>query len=217
MKDEILPLMTDIQIDKRTHKVGINNYYNIKQKKTQIILGDSHRSLSNHINRLKKKDFGLTRKWPAYTIRRDGKVFQHFDPQFYNDVMSNKEVDKKSINIVLENMGALYFNYKDNTYVNWINEVCEESLVFERLWKNHRYWEGYTDEQIDSTIKLCVILCKEYGIVQDSVGHNSFMDVDEPAIGYEGILTRSNYNSELNDLNPAFDFRKFLKGLNSFK
>ncbi len=217
MGNEILSLMADIQIDKKTHKVGLNNYYSLKNKKSQIILGDSHRFQSNHISRLKKKDFGLTRKWPTYTIRRDGKVFQHFDPSYYSDFMGTIEIDKKSISIVFENMGALYFNYKNNTYTNWINEVCDDSFIFEKLWKNHRYWESYSEEQMISAINLCVMLCREYDIVQDSVGHNSFMDLNDPAINYNGILTKSNYNSDFNDLNPSFDFKKFLKGLNSFK
>jgi len=201
------------EIDRKTHKIDSKNYNSIKNKKTQIILAGSLRKDSNHILRLKKKDFGTTKTWPTFTIRRDGKVFQHFDPNYSSEFMNNKEIDKKSISIVLENMGMLSYDFEKNQYSNWINEVCNEKLVYEKLWKTNRYWESYTEKQYNATLNLCVYLCRNFGIKQDTWGHNVLV---ESAFTYHGILTRSNYDSEYYDLNPSFDFKRFLKELSTF-
>jgi len=201
------------EIDRKTHKIEAKNFHAVKTKKSQIILGGSLRAGSNHILRLRKKDFGLSKKWPMFTIRRDGRVFQHFDPQYYSEFMGVKEIDKKAITVQLENMGMVFFDYDRNTYVNWINEECDESIVSEKLWKNNRYWETYTEEQFKTCVNLCIYLCRNYGITQDCFG--SYV-IQENAINFNGILTRSNYNSDYTDLNPSFDFKRFLKELNIF-
>ncbi len=201
------------EIDRKTHKVGAPNFNAIKTSKSQILLAGSLRKDSNHILRLKKKDFGLTKKWPMFTIRRDGKVFQHFDPHYYSDFFGEKEVDKRAITIVLENMGMLVYNYDNNQYVNWINEICPEKDVFDKLWKNNRYWESYTPEQFKACVNLCIYLCRTYGVKKDSFGNYVYQ---ENAHTFEGILGRSNYNTDFYDLNPSFNWNKFLKELTFF-
>lgn len=201
------------EIDRKTHKIDSKNYVQSKTKKSQIILAGSLRKASNHILRLKKKDFGLTKTWPTFSIRRDGKIFQHFDPNYYSEFMGDKEIDKKAITIVLENMGVVSFDYDKSQYLNWINEECDEELVYEKLWKNNRYWESYTEEQMKACISLCVYLCRNYGVKQDCLGYYVH---HEGSLIYNGILTRSNYNSDYCDLNPSFDFKRFLKELSIF-
>ncbi len=213
MDTKIEEKTASFEIDKVTHKIDAKNYNHTKSKKYQIILAGSLRSGSNHILRLKKKDFGLTKAWPMFTIRRDGKIFQHFDPAYSGEFMNNKEIDKKSISIVLENMGSLSYDYEKKKYVNWINEECSEKKVYDKLWKGNRYWESYTDSQVAACIKLCVHLCRTYGVRQDSVGNHV---IYEAASIYNGILTRGNYFSEYTDLSPSFDFKRFLKELSIF-
>jgi hypothetical protein len=48
----------------------------------------------------------------------------------------------------------------------------------------------------------------DYSIDKKCVGHNTKIDGIER---YEGIVSRSNFNSKYTDLSPAFDFEKFLK------
>lgn len=220
MDETLLPIeffeepKATFEVDRKTHAVRAENYHMNKTKKSQIILAGSNRKGSNNILRLRKKDFGLTKRWPTFTIRRDGKIFQHYDPQYYSDFMDIKEIDKKSISVVLENMGMVYFDFEKGKYINWINEVCEEDNLFEKVWKSGRYWEKYTDKQMVACVNLCAYLCRTYGIKQDCMGHYVFQD-DTNA--YKGIVTRSNYNSDFSDVNPSFDFKRFLKDLNVFQ
>jgi len=200
-----------LALDKDTYAVDGRNYHFAKSKKNQIILGGSLRKDSNHIQHLLRKDNGNSKRWPTFSITRNGTIYQHYDPQFYSDYMGVKEIDKRSISVVLENMGMLTFNADKECFVNWANEECDEKLVLDRLWKNCRYWEKYSEPQYESLANLCNYLSKEYEVHMDALGFNVFHEESEK---FQGILTRSNYDSDYTDLNPSFDFQKFMKMLN---
>jgi hypothetical protein len=124
--------------------------------------------------------------------------------------MGVKDIDRSSISIVLENMGEVYFDSLTEKWVNWIMEECDETLVFEKNWKGCRYWELYNEDQFNSTVKLCKHLCTKFDIDLDSLGFNVHHDKTK---NYNGIVCRSNYDTDYSDLNPSFDFKRFLKDL----
>jgi hypothetical protein len=199
-----------IQIDKETYKTE-KGFYKSKHDKTQIILGGSLRMKNYHIKRMEYKYGGIAKEWCTYSIDREGNIFQHYDPKYYSDFMGDKEIDKKSISIVLENMGMLFYDFESNQYLNWSHDICDPDLVYERKWNGHTYWEKYSSEQHDSTVELCKYLVDEFHIEQDSLGFNVYY---EGTKNFEGIVTRSNYSHDYTDLNPSFNFKKFLKDLN---
>jgi len=203
-------MINDLVIDKITYRISGKNYNNEIYPKKQIILADSLRQNNNHILRWTKKNFGKSKSWSTYSISRDGVIYEHFDPKYYSDFMNLEEVDKKSISIVMENMGVLFYNYDEDKYYNWCNEECPKENVFKRDWKDYSMWENYTEKQIESLIKLCKSLCSTYKIELDCVGFNFFTaEISD----FEGIVCRSNYSYDFNDLNPSFDFKNFLKNL----
>ena len=195
-------------IDKKTYKV--DGFYKAKYDKTQIILAGSLRKDNLHIKRFETKDGGKAKSWCTYSIARDGSVFQHYDPKYYTDFMGDKDIDKKSISIVLENMGMLFYDFESNKYLNWIHDECSDEFKYERKWNGHTYWEGYSEEQYNSTVELCKNLIEEFDMELDCLGFNVFYD---DTVKFEGIVCRSNYDSDYTDLNPSFDFRRFLEDL----
>jgi N-acetyl-anhydromuramyl-L-alanine amidase AmpD len=196
-----------MKIDRKKYTATSDGYYRRKQEKTQIILAGSLRKENFHIKRWASKKIDETKTWAHFTIDRSGNIYQHFDHRYYSDFMGDKDVDRKSISIVLENMGYLYYDNETEKYLNWLNEECPEELVFEKKWNGYVYWEKYTKEQMKSCIDLCKYLCEEEIIEVESIGHNVYYGNSEQ---FEGILTRSNYNSDYTDLNPSFDFKLFL-------
>jgi replication initiation and membrane attachment protein DnaB len=57
---------------------------------------------------------------------------------------------------------------------------------------------------------LCNQLISDYKIDKRCIGHNVKIDgISE----FEGIVTRSNFNSNFTDLNPSFNFETFRKFL----
>lgn len=203
-----------MEIDKKTYKVKRDNYYITKHKKKQIILAGSLRKDNFHIKRLQKKDYGKSKKWPTYSISREGKIYQHFDPKYYSDFMGIKNVDKHSISVVLENMGMVFFDYEANTFLNSLHEKCEEDNVYEKNWRGYSYCESYTEKQYDSLFFLCVGLCDRFNIPLDSLGMNVIHD---EAPNFNGIVTRSNFDVEYTDLNPSFNFTRFLMDLREYE
>lgn len=191
-------------------KYSTNNHYKTIYDKTQIILAGSLRKGNHHIKRMEHKIGGKSKQWCTYTISRDGEIYQHYDPKYYSDFMNNKHIDKKSISIVLENMGMLFYDFQSESYLNWVCDKCNDNLVYERKWNGHTYWESYSKKQYKSTVELCDYLMNKFTIERDCLGFNVFFD---KTAHYEGIVTRSNYGEDFTDLNPSFDFKTFLKDL----
>jgi hypothetical protein len=199
-----------VEIDNTTHKINRGNYNQKKHKKRQIILAGSLRKDSNHIKHLKIKDYGKTKKWPTFSITRDGQIYQHFDPKYHSEFMGVNTIDRHSISVVLENMGSVFYDNTSDRFVNWIEEECPEELLYEKEWKGCRYWESYTEDQFNATLKLSEHLIDLFEIKKDCLGFNVFHDHTK---GFEGIVTRSNYDTDYEDLNPSFDFGRFLDEL----
>ncbi len=200
-----------MRIDKETYKIGEVNRYKTQNPKTQIIMGTSLRKDSNHILRLQHKEYGKTKKWNTYTISRTGIVYEHYDPKFHTDFLGIKEVDKNSISIVLENMGAL-FKTTDGKYVNWLNEVCDENQIIEREWLGYHFWEKISEEQMKSTILLNKFLCGKFNIPKSVI---DFHHHHKDSIKFRGVVFRSNYIQDSSDINPLFDIENFNKLLHN--
>jgi len=194
-----------MKIDKNTHKIPKENHYKTKHNKTQIVIGLSLRKGDNHINRLKHKDYGRSKKWSTYTISRDGTIYQHFSSEHHSDFLGIKEADMKIVSIVLENMGGL-FKKEDLGYVNWINEVCADNDVMRKKFLGIEYWEKFTEEQIESTKELCKHICNEYQIPNVIV---NFHHHHKKIIKFNGIVFKSNYFEDTPEINPFFDTEKF--------
>jgi N-acetyl-anhydromuramyl-L-alanine amidase AmpD len=187
-------------------------YSQKKSKKWKIILGDTGRANSNHLNMIETLNIIEDTSYislSTFTISRNGTIYKHFNPEYTSNFLGN-EIDKNSISIFLENMGALYYKTTKNEYINIYNEPLEhEDMLFDQKWNNYRYWERYTEEQITACIKLCKNLIKEYGISNNCLGYN-VTDM-ENAVKFYGITCRSNYSSDFKDVNPSFDFKRLIK------
>jgi hypothetical protein len=110
----------------------------------------------------------------------------------------------------LENLGWLDRVPLKNYHINWIGSIYSGE-TYERKWRDYFIWDQYPDKQIKTTAELCKFLINENGIKNNCVGHNTKVDRAEL---YEGVLSRSNYNSTFTDLSPAFNFESFKKYLN---
>jgi hypothetical protein len=200
-----------ITIDRETYKVSDNNYYNEEYNKSLIILGGTNRIDNLYLKRQEKKDNKNSKTWNTYTITREGIIYEHYNPKFYSDFIGDSIIDRKSVSILLENMGHLYHLDENDIFVNDLNEVYSNSEnVFTKEWRGYKYYEPYTKDQYDSMVYLCRLLCLELNINDDTVGHNAF---DDNSKNYNGIISRSNLDVNFTDLNPSFDFRKFIKDL----
>ena len=193
----------------KQYNISENNFYSEIFDKKQIILAGSGRADLNHIIHNNNKLDGKFKGWSTYTIDRDGVIYEHYNPQYYSDFMGDKEIDKKTISIMLANMGWLSYNIYTDIYYNWTGiEICKNEYVHEREWKQCKDWEQYPVKQVNSTINLCLYLCEKFDIELNTFAGNSQVQYIKE---FEGVAMRSNYDRNYFDLNPSFDFKKLYK------
>jgi len=194
-----------MQIDSEKYRIGDDNRYKPSSVKTQIVIGTSLRKDNHHIIRLLHKEFGKTKKWNTYTITREGKIYEHYDSNYHTDFLGIKEADKKSISIVIENMGCL-FETDSGKFINWINETCDEENVIEKKWFYCNYWEKIPSIQIEALAELCISLCEKHNIPKLCIDFNHH---HKDIVKFNGIVFRSNYVEDSSDANPLLDIAKF--------
>ena len=107
----------------------------------------------------------------------------------------------------MENLGWLEKEPLSNHYVNWIGDIYKQQ-VFEKKWRDYFFWQPYTDVQINSCAELCKKLMSDFSIDKKCIGHNTRVEGVER---YDGVVSRSNFNSEYTSLSPAFNFENFQK------
>ena len=177
----------------------------VNKKKTQIILSHSSRNLQSYLLSLEHRNNGLYDKIPNYIIDKKGITQKLLEDDEYSKIFKVERINQNSIVICLENLGWLNKEPLKDYYVNWIGDIYK-GKVFERKWREHYFWDPYTDEQLNEVFKLCKELSKKMLIEFIFSGHNTKINGAEKI---KGIVTRSNYSSSYTDLSPAFNFEAF--------
>ena len=191
-------------IDFKTYQLTENNYHTEVYDKKQILIGNTNRRGMLHYASWIYRLNGKNKKTAAFTVTKEGVIYQHYDPKYYSNFLG-QESDKITIPIVLENLGWFRKDSISNKYVDWLGNyhVKQGEEVLMKRWRNHLYWDIYTEEQLTSLKELIIQLCDTYNIDKKSIGCNVFNeDVDL----FRGITFRSNYYQELTDVNPSFTF-----------
>jgi N-acetyl-anhydromuramyl-L-alanine amidase AmpD len=178
-----------------------------QKKKKQIILMHSARDINNYLMSLKYRYNGKYDKIPNYIIDREGKVLKLLKDNEYTNIFPEPNVNKNSIIICLENLGWLEKEPLKNSHINWIGDIYKET-IYDKKWRDYFFWQPYTEIQVQNTAILCKEIMKNNSILEDCIGHNTKINGVER---YEGVVTRSNFDSDYTDLSPAFDFTQFLK------
>ena len=181
--------------------------FSTNKNKHQIILTHTSRNVDDYLMSITKRLSGKTKKVPNYVIGRDGEVHQLMEPHTHRSFFKDSEIDEISIIVSLENLGWLEKEPLKNSYINWIGNIYTGDVV-EKKWRDYFVWQPYTTEQMESLVELCKTLMKKFKIDKKFVGHNTKVSGVER---YEGITTRSNYDSKYTDLSPAFDYELFSK------
>lgn len=181
--------------------------FSTNKNKHQIILTHTSRNVDDYLMSITKRLGGKTKKVPNYVIGRDGEVHQLMEPHTHRSFFNDSEIEEISIIVSLENLGWLEKEPLKNSYINWIGNIYTGDVV-EKKWRDYFVWQPYTTEQMESLVELCKTLMKKFKIDKKFVGHNTKVSGVQR---YEGITTRSNYDSKYTDLSPAFNYELFLK------
>ena len=82
--------------------------------------------------------------------------------------------------------------------------------MFEKKWREYYFWQPYTEIQVKKTEELCLMLFEETKIKPQLIRHNTKINGIEK---YEGVVSRSNFDTIFTDVNPSFNFNEFLKNI----
>ena len=178
-----------------------------QKKKKQIILCHTSREVEEYLASLKFRYNGKFDRIPNYVITRDGRILQLLSDISHTNYFNNENINRNSIIICLENLGWLEKKPLSNSYINWKGSIYNEQ-VYEKKWRDYFFWEPYTTSQIESTADLCNQLNKTLRINNRCIGHNTKVSGVE---NFEGIVTKSNFDSDFTDLSPSFNFETFRK------
>jgi N-acetyl-anhydromuramyl-L-alanine amidase AmpD len=178
-----------------------------QKKKHQIILTHTSRNINDYLQSLKFRLNGEYKKIPNYIITRDGKILQLLKNNEHSEYFSDVNINRNSIVVCLENLGWLEKEPLTDYYINWIRDIYKGN-VFERKWREHFFWQPYTEEQVENVSSLCKELLKNLKIKPQVVEHNTKISGIEK---YVGVVTKSNFNTDYTDLSPAFNFNELLK------
>jgi hypothetical protein len=178
-----------------------------KTKKTQIFLFDTFRRTEDYIAKLKYRRNGSYTNVPHYVINKLGIVHQIFDTQYYSNTFDDPTIDKKIIKIAIENLGWLNKNTITGVLYNWIGDPYRTE-PFIKSWRNHIFWDKYTENQFNSLSLLCDMLCEKHNIPKICVpSQGVYNNVDK----LDGIVCKSNFSDIYTDINPSFNLNIFLK------
>lgn len=189
------------------YKLPCDNYISIESDKEQIVIGNTFNHDMRHVIGWLHRNNGKYKKTAAFTIDLNGVVYKHFEPKYQSNYFNNKALDKKTIVILIENDGWLVKDNQKNEFITWFGDIYNQNNgVIERKWRGHTHWASYREEQVNSTVKLVTMLCKEFSIPLMSISHNTKLD----DLGdYKGILYKSNLDKHYTDLSPSWDCKLF--------
>jgi N-acetyl-anhydromuramyl-L-alanine amidase AmpD len=180
-----------------------------QKRKKQIILCHTSREVQEYLTSLKHRYNGQYDKIPNYIITRKGEILQLLEDNTYSNYLDDEYTNKNSIIISLENLGWLEKKPLTNYYMTWPGSIYNDK-AYEKKWRDFFFWQPYTSIQIEMAAELCNYLSDTLNINKRCIGHNTrFAGVSN----YEGIVSKSNYDSSFTDLNPSFNFEEFKKYL----
>lgn len=178
-----------------------------QKKKTRIVLTNTMRPYQFYLAKISNRYDGRYSKIPNFLITRTGKIIKLLNSNEHSNFLPNINLNRNSVVICLENLGWLEKEPLTNNYINWIGDIYN-GPVFEKKWRDYFFWHPYTSSQLEITVELCNMICEEVSIKKDFIGHNTKINGIER---FEGIISRSNLESECTDLSPSFEFENFTK------
>lgn len=196
----------------------ISQYYPEPQKKQQIVL---HHTVSNPLSAQGDTDYWISDKAriaTAYIIAYDGTINRCFPSAAwahhigvkvaeikamgFKDFMTRNEVlNRNSIGIEIDCWGGVV--KKGNEFLNAYGKPISRNLeVIECDWRGYKYYQKYSDAQIQALSELLPEFMKRYSIPSYGIKNGDFNQRKDAVGGVPGIYSHSSYRRDKSDLYP---------------
>src|ERR1035438_3561913 len=127
-------------IDTNTYLLSKNNYNSIESSKKYIIIAHTFNNNMKHVIGWKHRLNGNYKKTAPFSIDTNGVIYNHFDPKYHSEFLNNKELDKNSIVILIENDGWLIKDDEKNLFIGCFGDIYRGEDVIEKRWRGYNYW-----------------------------------------------------------------------------
>jgi len=210
-----------------------NYYYKQAHPKKQIILHhsagwDNARGMFNWW-----MNDGVSHVATSIGISDDGKLYKGFDEQYWafsigcetqtfikngvelkyrnGRIINNQQLDEQAVAVEICNWGTL--TKKLDKYYSWANAEVPTSKVIELNYKNQKYFEIYTDKEIETT-KYWILLNSIRFDIPIDYSYDDMFNVSKKALsGEAGIFTHNSYRLDKSDISPQPKMLDMLKNL----
>lgn len=150
----------------------------------------------------------------------DGKVLKAFDDRFWSYHLgihhkNSHLLNSSSIGIEICNYGPLKLS-KDGRFLNYVNKPISENDVVELStpFRGYKYWEKYTDKQIDSVFKLITYLRNRWNIqIETGIYNEDWFNYDEKWFTSGGLRTHTQVRKDKFDIFPQKEMITMLNSL----
>ena len=150
----------------------------------------------------------------------DGKILRAIDDRYWAyhlgiNHKNSKDLNSKSVSIEICNYGPLTLG-KDGSFYNYVNRPINGSDVVEldKSFRGYKYWEKYTDAQIESTYKLIKYLQTRWSIeIEKQVYNEDWFEYDNKWFEMGGIRSHSQVRKDKFDLFPQKEIIQMLNSI----
>lgn len=161
--------------------------------------------------------FVIGRKSSSDDILWDGKILKAFDDIYWakHIDLENDNLNSISIGIELCNYGYLILG-KDGVFYNSVNKPVNQLDVveLEQEFRGYKYYERYTDSQIESLRKLIIYLKDRWMInIETGIYDEKWFEYDEKWIKTGGLRTNSQINKNKIGIFPQLEMIQMLNSL----
>jgi len=182
-----------------------NQYYPTKVVKKRIILhhtaGGSAQSSVDWWNT--NPDHVAT----AFIIDRDGHVYQNFDPQYWSYALGltgGTNIEKSSIQIELASWGPVQWKEGDNEFTAIASP--KTTIPFNNVvacpFRGYKFYERYTDEQVESCVGLIAMLVHDFKIELQEHLEGFWNLAPKPLSVGNGLYAHTTFRKDKADIYP---------------
>ena len=212
-----------------------DRYFKEEQKKTQVVLHHtvSGPSVDGDINTWLGEKYRVA---TALIIDRDGTPYQLFSSKYwaYHLGAGDHNQDRRSIGVEIDNWGGLtigtgnpkIFRHDSQRMIPWHLKVTDQSKYYTYYgnavnvpvqyypegFRGYKYFEKYTDAQIQTVGELLLFWKKMYGI--PLTFHGDMWELNQKAMsGEPGIWTHDSFRQDKSDTHPQPELIEMLQAI----
>ena len=149
----------------------------------------------------------------------DGKILKAVDDIYWSYHLGintkSEELNSKSLSIEICNYGQLTLA-KDSRFYNYVNKpiLDEEVVELETPFRGYKYYEKYTDAQLESTRKLILHLKDRWNIeIDKEIYDKDWFEYNDKWFSTGGLRTHTQVRKDKFDMSPQPNLIQMLNSL----